>query len=164
MRRIMVTGSRDWTHYGIIYDAFIRRHHFGFGKPQITLVHGACPDGADALALRIAKHLDWYDDPFPAKWSQGRGAGLARNTEMAQSGVDECLAFFMPCSRVGCNRGSSGHWSHGTAHAAEAARSAKVPVTRYMLDVQGNFSVEMPPDIVRDTFFVQEPLDGLEYW
>jgi len=55
--RVLVTGSRTWTDEQAIRTALasvIRLH----GPERVTVVHGACPRGADALADRIATAAD----------------------------------------------------------------------------------------------------------
>lgn len=92
--RILVTGSRTWTDRDTIRHALTglwRKH-----GPNITLVHGHCPRGADTIAHQWA--LDntrnrVTAEPHPADWQRfGRAAGHIRNTRMVRLGADICLA------------------------------------------------------------------------
>lgn len=48
-----------------------------------TVVSGTCW-GIDRLGEKYAAEKNLPVEPFPAKWESGRGAGFARNAEMAQ--------------------------------------------------------------------------------
>lgn len=119
--RVLVTGSRSWSDEQTIRDALaaiISRH----GPESVTVVHGACPKGADALADRIV--TSWGGgltvERHPADWNgpARRGAGFARNAEMVRLGADICIAFILDGSR-------------GATHAADLAEKAGIPVRRY---------------------------------
>lgn len=129
--RILVTGSRDWNDEGLIgaalFDAWC-----GLQKP-ITLVHGACPTGADAIAEREweAKSSGTDDiERHPADWSQGRKAGPLRNQQMVDLGADLCLAFIGPCTSPRCDRKDE-HASHGATGCADLAEAAGIKVWRF---------------------------------
>ena len=47
--RILVTGSRDWDDKTVIFDA-LSDVIDDTPMEQVTLVSGACPTGADAIA------------------------------------------------------------------------------------------------------------------
>jgi hypothetical protein len=119
--RILVTGSRDFTHPAIIaaylQDAF---DSLPLDDTGVTVVHGACPRGADLLADRFAKQRGWLVDPHPADWSLGKGAGYIRNQRMVDLGADMCLAFF-----------ADGAANRGTADCVTRAEQAGIPVRRY---------------------------------
>lgn len=104
MHRVLVTGSRDLDrdkHGRVLWSALgFELEYAQFHGKEMTLVHGACPTGADALAE------DWYwhkiDDGVqglyierhPADWkTYGSYAGPKRNQEMVDSGIDIVLAF-----------------------------------------------------------------------
>lgn len=111
MHRVLVTGSRNLDRgYGqgrVLWSAleFELDYSSMGGREGMTLVHGACPTGADALAE------DWYwhkiDDGirglyierYPADWSLGRSAGPKRNRVMVDSKPDIVLAFPLGESR-----------------------------------------------------------------
>lgn len=94
--------------------------------------------GADWLAeqavLEMAEQTGtWAIRRRPAEWWHAgrfdRGAGFARNARMvAEDGpFSEWLAFALPCSDHRCYR-SDPHPSHGTAHCADLAAKAGIPV------------------------------------
>ncbi len=127
--RILVTGSRTWTDEQAIRDALaapISQH----GPEQVTVVHGACPRGADAIADRIATAWGVTVERHPANWSIGRRAGFARNAEMIRLGANVVLAFIDPCTNMQCTRGGR-HGSHGAVHCAHLARKAGIEVRRW---------------------------------
>jgi hypothetical protein len=100
MTRILVTGSRDWPaeHISVITDvlgtAVIYALEQGVPKSEITIIHGACPKGADAMADWIARFWGMPIERHPADWDTfGKSAGFVRNTSMVASSIDICLAF-----------------------------------------------------------------------
>ncbi len=121
--RVLVTGSRDWvdqtTIWGALDDA-LREHH------DVTVVHGACPSGADAIARDWTRHAYraselgvMREEEHPADWRQfGKQAGFRRNAEMVALGADLCLAFIKNGSR-------------GATHTADLAEKAGITVKRY---------------------------------
>lgn len=106
MARFFITGSRGWTDEELIYG--VLKDYVG---PDDVLVHGACSSGADAYAANWARENGIPQEPHPADWSLGKGAGFQRNTVMAFSDIDCCLAFIR-------------NDSPGTRHAIEEARRA----------------------------------------
>lgn len=131
--RVLVTGSRDWDDYEAITDAlveavlqWIKDHpEVGTGETTwVTVVHGACPTGADRMADDFCtKVTNWTVERHPAKWRvDGRydpAAGFKRNVEMAASGIDLCLAFIK-------------NNSNGATHCANTAEHRfGVPTIRY---------------------------------
>lgn len=118
--RILVTGSRDWTDHDTITRALVESASVVPADRTITIVHGACPRGADAMADRVAAHYEWDVERHPAEWERfGKPAGFIRNRVMVESGVDECLAFIKNQSR-------------GATHCADLAQVFGVPVTRFL--------------------------------
>jgi hypothetical protein len=108
--RVIVCGSRNWRSHRVIHERLLRL------GPLTTIVHGACPDGADSIAAAIAQAIGFDLDPHPADWqSNGRSAGPIRNREMAEAGADLCIAFW------------DGR-SVGTAHMIEEAVKHGIPV------------------------------------
>jgi hypothetical protein len=116
--RILVTGSRWWVNYNKILEALLK-HGPGL------VVHGACYPkpirgvrprrSADWLAHLVVEELGWDEEPHPANWSLGRGAGHMRNQHMVDLGADICLAFPLDDSR-------------GTWDCVRRARAAGIPV------------------------------------
>lgn len=125
--RILITGSRTWTDadtigaaiYDALYDARAR---------DVTIVHGACPRGADQIAAEFceseAAHFDnagaqLVEERHPADWDRlGKRAGFVRNAEMVELGADLCLAFIKDGSR-------------GASHTASLAERAGIPTRRW---------------------------------
>jgi hypothetical protein len=94
--RIIVCGSRSWRDYEtirrVLSDLLDTRGLF-------TLVHGACPTGADSIARAWGVGVVPLE-PHPADWkSLGNAAGPARNEAMAAAGAALLLAFWDGRSR-----------------------------------------------------------------
>lgn len=110
--RVLVTGSRTWIRWKIIWDALdnmLAEH------PDMTLVHGHCFRGADKLADIWAMRRRVPAEHHPADWqTHGRRAGILRNLEMVATRPDVCLAFIRDNSP-------------GATHCANAAREAGIP-------------------------------------
>jgi hypothetical protein len=125
--RILITGSRTWSDAWRIAEA-IERAIAERGATDITIVHGACPSGADQLAAEYAEIMAaWYDgagrqlaeERHPADWDRlGKRAGFVRNAEMVNLGADVCLAFIRDGSR-------------GATHTAGLAEKAGIPTRRW---------------------------------
>lgn len=124
--RVLITGSRDWDDWVRIAWAFaqIRDDHryrpADDGYPEVTLVSGACPSGADLLAEQLADQFEWRIERHPADWDQyGKRAGFLRNSEMVNLGADVCLAFIKNESR-------------GASMTARLAEEAGIPTRRFV--------------------------------
>ncbi len=60
----------------------------------MTIIHGDCPRGADALADTWREVPGLHIDPHPANWDKhGRSAGPIRNREMLKEKPDLVIAF-----------------------------------------------------------------------
>jgi len=132
--RVLITGSRTWADRTAVYghlDDLLREHQ------ALTVVHGACPKGADEIAH------DWacfrrpgpgelvIIEPHPADWgTHGKRAGFIRNAEMVAAGAEICLAFIAPCSSPKC-AGKPAHGSHGASMCAALAEKAGIRVRRF---------------------------------
>jgi hypothetical protein len=127
--RVIVTGSRDWRDAASVWtplNALLGHYR------RIVVVHGLCPDGADAhaeswLQENVGPHV--RPGRFPADWARHGGqAGFIRNGVMVRAGADLVLAFANPCRRrrPWCPPGE--HPSHGTADCVKQARGAKIPI------------------------------------
>ena len=125
--RVIVTGSRDWAD-GLAVTYCLRRE---FNRAQLedrklTVVHGNCPTGADAVADKWASQSCLKGlvtvERFPADWDTfGKAAGPLRNQQMVDSGADLVLAFPLGKSR-------------GTRHCMRVAREAGIPVNDWTTD------------------------------
>lgn len=117
MKRVLVTGSRNWQDRNIVFAAL--QEHLG-GEMEAVLVHGDCPSGADHHAQVWADLQPGITaERHPADWNaHGKAAGPIRNQQMVDLGADVVLAFPHPDSR-------------GTTHCVEAARRAGLRVKFY---------------------------------
>lgn len=125
--RILVTGSRDWSDVDAIWAALAR---LAETNPLATLVSGACPTGADAIAEDWWARFGGTVERHPADWSRGRKAGPERNAHMVALGADICLAFIGPCTSPRCPR-TDEHPSHGATGCADLAERAGIETRRY---------------------------------
>lgn len=121
--RVLVTGSQLWTDKAFVFkelDWEFDEHFLTSGCDVFVLVHGYCPNGADAHAdewgeLRKSQGHPIRIERHPADWNgpRKRGAGYARNAEMVALGADSCLAFIL-------------NESKGSSHTAELAEKAGI--------------------------------------
>ena len=122
--RILVTGSRTWQDARAVEHALTSTYFATTATAPVTLVHGACPRGADAMASAWAadlKRSGWViaEERHPADWQRnGKAAGLLRNAHMVNLGADVCLAFIRDGSR-------------GATHCAGLAEQAGIEVRRW---------------------------------
>lgn len=115
--RVIVTGSRHWTDLSRIFRELSELYATA---DRLTVAHGGCPTGADAITHRWITALppveDLSEEVFPADWAaHGRRAGPIRNEAMIKAGADLVLAFPLPGGR-------------GTQHTIRLAREAGIPV------------------------------------
>lgn len=101
-RRVIVTGSRDWSDWEKLYAALMDEYR-GWTCTSMTIVHGGCSTGADAFAEQAAKlnaKLSVKSEIYEADWSQyGKAAGPIRNQRMVDDGADIVLAFPLESSK-----------------------------------------------------------------
>lgn len=142
LRRVLVTGSRQWTDVEAVYQSLFRERitTVGMGSRGMIVVHGACPTGADAIADAWAEAARTTAkvqvERHPADWAtHGKAAGMIRNQEMVNLGADICLAFPLRDSR-------------GTTDCMRRAMAAGIPVLtvshRPLADAQIHASPEDP--------------------
>ena len=118
MKRILITGSRDWQD-NLTINRAITAAMWDHGGTEFVIVSGHCPTGADAEAERIAKARDIPVELHPADWkTYGKAAGFRRNAEMVNLGADICLAFIR-------------NGSKGATHTADLAEKAGIPMMRF---------------------------------
>lgn len=93
--RIIVTGGRHRDAFEDIYDVSVGLDdEYTPINKDVVVVHGACPTGVDASAVRVAERRGYVVEAHPADWEKnGRAAGPIRNEEMAAAGAELCLAF-----------------------------------------------------------------------
>lgn len=116
MFRLLITGSRDWNDENAIIEQF-RLVYARYGS-EVTLVSGACKNGADALCEKLAAPAGWVIETHPADWNKfGKSAGFKRNAEMVELGADACLAFIKDGSA-------------GASHTARLAEEAGIYTKR----------------------------------
>lgn len=135
--RVLVTGSRDWTNRRAIEDTLTAAGALAISLGQrLTIVHGACPTGADAIADEWAR---WHRDhgrPFDIEPHRAEehgpwpACGPIRNRHMVDLGADACFAFIGPCTSPRCRR-TAPHDSHGASGCAALAEAAGIPTRRW---------------------------------
>lgn len=117
--RILVTGSRDWEDQDAVYKALADVVRTLPAEREVTIVHGACPTGADHMAHEWARGYGARIEAHPANWvKHGRKAGPIRNALMVAEGADICLAFVRNQSR-------------GASYTAGLADAAGIPLRRW---------------------------------
>jgi hypothetical protein len=131
--RILVTGSRDWTDGETVENALEDLYFASPAGELVTIVHGACPTGADMIAAEWVEKVraaGWFveQERHPAKaFGRWPACGPLRNRHMVGLGADVCLAFLGPCTSRRCQRVDP-HPSHGTSGCVQLAREAGIPV------------------------------------
>lgn len=109
--RVAFTGGRDYQD-----RRSVSRVLFALDWNVLTVVHGGCPTGLDALVEDLASRIVLDRQVFHPDWEQhGRAAGPIRNREMLDSGVGLLVAF--PGGR-------------GTEDCVRAAKERGIPVLR----------------------------------
>ncbi|WP_306365350.1 SLOG family protein [Nocardia sp. CC227C] len=143
--RVIVTGSRAYPCEDDVWEALAMAiaEHCDVGD-TFTVVHGACPTGADAAVVTWfalpdgGSGVKLVEEPHPAYWETnclpdchhqprrnraGRlycpAAGTRRNAEMVALGADLVLAFPLEGPRAR---------SRGTWDCVDRARAAEIPV------------------------------------
>jgi hypothetical protein len=116
--RIIVCGSRGWTDRvlleRVLDDVLADCERYWYERP---IVREGEADGADELARKWAEDRGLDVEPFPADWTQGRGAGHARNADMMHAEVELVVAFSITSPAT-----------PGTAGMCRLAYSVGVPV------------------------------------
>lgn len=104
MKRILITGSRDWPEEqkDTIELALVLYLSNVEGGEEVTVVHGGAR-GADVMAGELAKGMNLQVEVHALTkkdWDRdGKKAGFIRNSKMVELGADICLAFIKDNSR-----------------------------------------------------------------
>lgn len=117
MKRLLVTGSRNWREQDSDRIADALRGAFDDlcdSDHGPVLVHGDCR-GADRIAAHLWNGWGLPVEAHPADWSLGPKAGPTRNAEMVALGADLCVAFQLDGSA-------------GTENCIRLAHKAGIPV------------------------------------
>lgn len=133
--RLLGTGSRGWTDIDRLHSALESiRSAYCQDRPLIV-VHGDCPDGADAMMKAWAlgfKGDGVFQEAHPAdtgKFGPWPGAGPRRNAHMVTLGAHRGVAFIDKCTSPRCSKPGV-HYSHGTTGCALLMEKAHIQVTR----------------------------------
>lgn len=98
MKRILVCGSRLWKDLEPI-RLVLSQHN----PADTVVIHGAAR-GADRIAGMLASIQGFRVESYPADWDRyGRAAGMIRNRQMLDTGIDTVYAF-----PIGESRGTWG--------------------------------------------------------
>ena len=107
--RVLVTGSREWDDYGLIYRRLASLADADRESRRIVVIHGDAPSGADRMADTAAKDLGYHVRRYPAEWKFGKLAGMSRNGFMVKTERPNVVLAFWKDE------------SHGTGDAIEQA-------------------------------------------
>jgi hypothetical protein len=88
--KLIIAGSRTFDNYELLCEMADRVHS---NVDEVTEVVCGGAKGADSLGKRWADEHEIPVKLMPAKWSEGKAAGPARNAAMADYG-DNLLAFW----------------------------------------------------------------------
>lgn len=123
LRRILFTGTRDWTDRKSIETSMIALERAcqarGYRPNELVLVHGTA-GGADTIAAEIAKSRGWQVEPHPITDEHRKKYGvnaapIMRNEEMAKLGAWCCLAAWNG-ERKGIGAGTIDCFARATKH------------------------------------------------
>jgi hypothetical protein len=118
MKRILITGSREWQDEALLRDALDTAWGALGGDPETVVVSGGAW-GADEMCQTWAAIHGLQVERHPAEWSKhGKRAGFVRNAEMVALGADLCVAFIYG-------------GSNGATMTANLAEKAGIPTWRY---------------------------------
>lgn len=148
MISVLVTGSRTWENYDALEQAMdqigrnsgvgMRRDGEGHAidwdwaeEGGLTIIHGACPDGADQLAERYHQDHGTGIRRLPALWRKpdgdlDRSAGFKRNADMVALRPNAVIGLVDRCAKPAHQ--SSPHGSHGAIHTLNLAMNARLPM------------------------------------
>jgi len=128
--RVLITGSRNWTDASLILDTILRSIPHDVPLEEVTLVHGGCPSGADALASGLCREYQMTEEVHRADWGRdGKAGGPRRNQFMVDTRPDLVLAFPLGGSR-------------GTRDCIRRAQVARLPMI--VTEGEVNLGKEVP--------------------
>lgn len=156
--RVLVTGSRTWDvadSLEVAFDDLAQRLNvpmirdddghaldWDWRAVRLTIVHGAAPEGGDALADMYARTHMVPVERCPANWHPNgrfdRTAGFKRNAEMVATKPDRVIGLVDRCAKP--EHQSSPHGSHGAMHTLYLARDNRLPARIFYR----GFSLEEP--------------------
>lgn len=150
--RVLVTGSQLWTDRTLIYEeltALLEELCRDTDSEYVfELVHGHCPNGADAFAddwgrIMKADGFPIVIERHPADWTgpRKRGAGYARNAEMVKLGADLCLAFIQDKSS-------------GSTHCSDLAKAAGIETVIFRRET--HMPQQQHPNRVQDELKIED--------
>lgn len=119
MHYCVTTGGRDYSDRATVEEilGFMAK----FYGDELRILHGAAR-GADTLVAETCELLEIRCKAYPADWSKGNGAGIARNAEMVAK-VVSWRALGHDASMVAFLGGN------GTRDAAKRGEKALIPVS-----------------------------------
>ena len=83
VKRLVIAGGRDFSDYEALKSAAQKAiAELAPNNERVIIVSGGAR-GADALGEKLAQEMGLEVERYPADWSQGKGAGPARNAQMA---------------------------------------------------------------------------------
>jgi hypothetical protein len=115
--RVLVTGSGDWDVQFKVNIVLNELYALAdVLESPLTIIHGACPTGADVYADHWGTGRDDVKvERWPANCKHyGKAAKPRRNEAMVDAGADLCVAFLR-------------NGSTGTRQTIALARTAKIP-------------------------------------
>lgn len=111
--RVLICGSRSW---GASFREFEVMEKRIISLPSDAIIIHGDARGADRMGAGIGRARNFKVESFPANWDQyGKKAGILRNLEMLDSGIDLVLAFYDGTSA-------------GTRHTILEARKRGIPM------------------------------------
>lgn len=88
--RVLICGGRDYSD-----RALFERVMEPYRSTATTIIHGACPTGADAMADDWPNAYGQHTERYPADWrTNGSAAGPIRNQRMLDDGQPDLVIAF----------------------------------------------------------------------
>lgn len=89
---MLICGSRGWKDESAV-EAVLAGYKYT--NPTLTLIHGHCKDGADAIADRLAHQMGVPTVRVAANWQRfGKRAGVIRNQKMLDEQKPDVVVAF----------------------------------------------------------------------